>query len=96
MIKPTVGRIVWYHPAGSRPADRPLAAIVTHVWSDPHINLAVFESNGLEFQTSVFLFQGDGERPEHMYAEWMPYQQGQAVKAEALEKQLQGKTAEAE
>ena len=90
MIKPTVGRVVWYHPAGSTAAEQPLAAIVARVWSDTCVNLAVFDSNGAASnQTSVFLFQGDGERPSSCYAEWMPYQQGQAAKTEALEKKLQ-------
>ena len=89
MIKPTIGRVVWFHPAGSTPEEQPLVAIIAHVWSDTCINLAVFDTNGVASnQTSIFLFQGDGERPSSLYAEWMPYQQGQAAKTEALEKKL--------
>lgn len=89
MIKPTIGRVVWYHPVSSTEAEQPYAAIIAHVWSDTCINLAVFDSNGAAFnQTSVFLFQGEGEKPSSQYAEWMPYQQGQAAKTEALEKKL--------
>lgn len=82
MIKPTIGRVVWYHPpftpdSGSN--ERTLAAIVCHVWSDTCVNLAVFDANGVASnQTSVFLFQGDSERPSSCYCEWMPYQIGQA------------------
>jgi hypothetical protein len=78
MIKPTVGRVVLYHPpftADSGSNEETYAAIVCHVWSDTCVNLAVFDSNGVASnQTSVFLFQGDGERPGSSYAEWMPYQ----------------------
>ena len=92
MIKPTVGRVVWFHPSGSEPVHQPNAAIVAHVWSDTCINLAVFDANGVASnQTSVFLYQGEGERPSSLYAEWMPYQQGQAAKTEALEVKLQEK-----
>ena len=93
MIKPTIGRVVWYHPpfqADSGSNETTQAAIICHVWSDTCVNLAIFDSNGkASNQTSVFLFQGDSERPSSQYAEWMPYQQGQAAKTEALEKKLQ-------
>lgn len=84
MIKPTVGRIVWYHPAkadpGPNPGDQPLAAIVTHVWSDTCINLAVFDANGQTYnRTSVLLVQDDAPRPDAFYAEWMPYQKAVAA-----------------
>jgi hypothetical protein len=45
MIKPTIGRVVYYHPAfesGSGSNERALAAIICHVHSDDMINLAVF------------------------------------------------------
>lgn len=95
MIKPTIGRVVLYHPpfvpdSGSN--EQTFAALVCHVWSDTCVNLAIFDSNGVASnQTSVFLYQGDSDRPGSSYAEWMPYQQGQAAKAEALEKQLADK-----
>ena len=89
MIKPTIGQVVWYHPCGSSASDQPQAALIAHVWSDTCVNLAVFNPNGeASNQTSVFLYQGDTDRPSSSYAEWMPYQQGQAAKTEALEKQL--------
>lgn len=83
MIKPTVGRVVWYHPAiGAPDSDKTLAAIVCHVWSDTCVNLAVFDANGNSYsQTSVFLYQGEGGSPSSQFAEWMPYQIGQAAKA---------------
>jgi hypothetical protein len=93
MIKPTVGRVVWYHPDNVdniiHTKGQPPAGIVAHVWSDSCVNLAVFDSNGRTHNyTSVFLYQGDTERPSSCYAEWMPYQKGQAAKTEALEKQI--------
>ena len=89
MIKPTIGRVVWYHPVGSTSDEQPLAAIIAHVWSDTCVNLAVFDSNGVAInQTSVFLHQGEGEVPASSFAEWMPFQKGQAAKVEQLESQL--------
>jgi hypothetical protein len=88
MIKPTIGRVVWYHPAfasDSGSNEYTLAALVCHVHSDTSVNLAVFDSNGVAAsKTSVFLFQGEGVRPSFPYAEWMPYQIGQAAKTEAV------------
>ena len=81
MIKPTIGRVVWYWP--NVEATQPQAAIVAWVWSDTCVNLAVFNANGVaESKTSVFLYQGDTERPNSQFAEWMPYQIGQAKKTE--------------
>lgn len=86
MIEPTVGRVVWFHPEiGNRDCGATLAAIVCHVWSITCVNLAVFDSNGAPYnRTSVFLWQGDSERPSSQYAEWMPYQKGQAAKVEQM------------
>lgn len=89
VISPTVGRVVWYHPFASDPSPdpgkQPLAAIVTHVWSDTCVNLAVFDTNGGTFgKTSVLLINGDMEQPRRGYAEWMPYQKGQAAKHDAM------------
>jgi hypothetical protein len=54
-IFPTVGRVVWFTPSrltgdyGFTHIDgrKPLAAIVSHVFSDELVNLAVFDSNGV-------------------------------------------------
>jgi hypothetical protein len=71
--------------AGASSPD-PLAAIVTKVWSDTCINLAVFDANGnTHSRTSVLLYQGEGERPDVCFCEWMPYQLGQAVRTERAE-----------
>jgi hypothetical protein len=92
VIKPTIGRVVLFHPptnvneAGF--AGAPIcAAIVSYVWSDSMVNLAVFDANGVPHsRTSVRLIQDNDEAPEGgYYCEWMPYQKGQAAKTEALE-----------
>ena len=84
MIKPTVGRVVWYYPAGAYSGQQPSAAIITHVENDSRVNLAVFGITGNTFgRTSVLLAQDDGIRPEGEYCAWMPYQIGQAKRHEA-------------
>lgn len=89
MIKPTISRVVWFHPSGTSEDKQPLAAIVCYVHSDECVNLAIFDENGVASSaTSRFLWQGDGERPTGDYAEWMPYQKGQAAKTEALEAKI--------
>jgi hypothetical protein len=60
MSKPTVGRIVHYVPlAGERSHNHTqcFAALVTHVWSDTCVSLAVFNENGapLHAKTSIML-----------------------------------------
>lgn len=94
MIKPTVGRVVWYTPAASRDEDggtvyefpcdgeQPLAAMIVYVHSDSMINLVVFDSNGNSHSVcSVDLVQENHPKPNGgRYAEWMPYQIGQAAK----------------
>ncbi len=90
MIKPTVGRSIWYYPPGRLPYDQPQAAIITHVFSDRMVNLAIFHRNGnpiADPPTSITLVQdGDATPPaSHGYCTWMPYQieKADALKAEA-------------
>jgi hypothetical protein len=88
MIKPTVGRVVWYRPNGAIDK-QPHAALITHVWSENCVNLAIFDSDGHPYQrTSVTLLQAGDLVPQDSYAEWMPYQLGQARQTEALVKKL--------
>lgn len=92
MIKPTVGRVVWYYPAGRSHEDQPNAAIIAYVHSDMMINVGGFDNNGQPFaDTSVLLLQGEGSYGNPgggAWACWMPYQKGQAAKTEALESKL--------
>lgn len=96
MIKPSNGRVVWFTPSSQNGAANfasgsQLAAIVAHVHTDRCVNLAVFDANGVSHsRCSVPLLQDDDPRPEHGYfAEWMPFQLGQAKKTEAAEAQMQ-------
>lgn len=88
MIKPSIGRVVWFQPgklAEHTLRDQPYAALVTYVWSDTLVNLAAFDQNGMPFPaTSVYLVQDDATPPATgHYAEWMPFQKGQAEKQDA-------------
>lgn len=75
---------------------QPLDATVLCVWGDRCVNLEVIDHNGKHFvRTSATLLQ-EGEvpptnpetgRPWGGYCEWMPYQKGQAAKADAAERQ---------
>ena len=93
MIKPTIGRVVWFWENASQ--TQPMTGLICYVHSDTMVNLAVFDINGVPMsKTSVYLYQGfaDSERPQGHFAEWMPYQKGQAAKTEQLENQLSGQT----
>lgn len=86
MIEPTVGRIVWVWCNDLQ--QHPLAAIINGVISPHRISVTVFHRTGITEGVELDLYQGDGEKPLYPYAEWMPYQKGQAAKTEALEKEL--------
>ncbi len=80
---------MWFTPGASNDprgdVKQPLVALVAYVWNDRLVNLTVFDQNGnpIGGQTSVPLLQGDDPKPELGYfASWMPYQKGQAAKAE--------------
>ena len=85
MIQPTVGRIVWYYPAGYPLGDgektvnlsEPRAAIIVKVWNDRMVNLGHWQPNGdSEAATSVKLIQPEDPPPDCNvpFCEWMPYQ----------------------
>lgn len=82
MIKPTIGRVVWYWPNGRQPdGAQPYAASVAYVQSDTRVNLGWLDHDGFSlFAKDVYLQQeGNPEpAPKVPYAEWMPYQIGQA------------------
>jgi len=90
MIKPTIGRVMWYWPEREDRGEQPLCALVAYVHDDNMVNLAVFDDHG-DFicggARSVPIVQDGsphivGDSP---YCEWMPYQKGQAAKTEAAE-----------
>jgi hypothetical protein len=86
MIKPTIGRVVWFYDK-NRQGDisQPLDAHIVYVHTDVLINIAGFDQNGVPFaQSSVFL-RPDENTPvagHPFWCEWMPYQVGQAKKHE--------------
>lgn len=89
MIKPTIGRRVWFYPNGTTGIpvnhDQPCDAGVCYVWSDRMVNLTVAGHDGsMHARTSVPLLQDDDPKPTTgAYATWMPYQVGQAKQVEA-------------
>jgi hypothetical protein len=91
MIKPTVGRVVWFYKYSYGQGHKgPLAAHVAKVFSDLYVNLMVINEDGNpRSETSVLLLQDDMAVPGSDYCTWMPYQKGQAAKTEALEKALE-------
>ena len=90
MIKPTVGRVVWFYKYIYGQGHKgPLAAHVAYVHSDSVLNLMVIEESGNpRSETSVQLIQDNDPIPDNTYACWMPYQKGQAAKVEQLEQKL--------
>lgn len=102
MIKPTIGRVVWYWPTAYDLAqgmfaypgsDQPMAATVAFVHSDRMVNLSVVDHNGQAFEkrSATLLQDGDVVRDRAGYAEWMPFQKGQTARTEAAEAQLVGR-----
>lgn len=89
VITPTVGRKVWFWPDGNSRysvfnPSVPCDATVIYPWGDRCVNLSVRDHAGnVHIETSVTLVQGDETAPPHAHATWMPYQKGQAAKAEA-------------
>jgi len=90
IVTPTVGRMVHYWPDKSEHIDhnegQPLSGQIAAVNEDGTVNLQVLDSRGCaRSQVRVTLIQDGDEKPTHTFAEWMPYQKGQAAKTEALE-----------
>lgn len=84
MIKPTIGRQVWYRPQVEEKIaahDQPFAATVVHVHSDTCVNVVILNEVGQAVLKAQCVLAQD--RPaEPGEAEWMPYQVGQAKKHE--------------
>lgn len=80
MIKPTIGRQVWFWQFGhTTEGEQPQAATVCYVFSDRMVNLQVIDHNGIaRAMTSVPLRQSEDEAPVGSYCEWMPYQKAVA------------------
>lgn len=96
VISPSIGRVLWFWPALGDPKSafqilsktQPMEARVIFVHDDCHVNLAVTDHKGTtHFAEKVYLLQGTAPRPStsEAFAEWMPYQIGQANKAKTAE-----------
>ena len=93
MIAPTIGRVVWYRPSTwdinedhmqVYDPNQPLDAHIVFVHSETLVNLVVFDHRGRSHvRSSVQINMGGIPAP---YAEWMPYQIGQAKKHEEEKK----------
>jgi hypothetical protein len=88
IITPTNGRIVWFTPGSDflgswHDIQKPLAAMICHVWGDRMVNLDVTDSNGIHWPvTSVDLVQPGDQAKLYgaRYCEWMPFQKANAGK----------------
>lgn len=76
MIRPTQGRIVWYHVGERWPA------MIVKVHDDRRVDVKVFTSDNIFTDHGVLLRQPDDPEPKQPHAEWMDYQVGQAAKTE--------------
>lgn len=90
IIKPAVGRIVWYWPSPviSRPVvnGQPFAAQITAVHNDRCVNLSICDADGEHFGLTVVPLHQEGDtRRSWAFAEWMPDQIAQAAKLEAVQ-----------
>jgi len=94
MIKPTVGRVVWFHPGLSYATqrniafgvtDQPLAATIAHVINDNMVNLSYLDQNGNQYSATSVPFKHDEDSVVYgeFYCEWMPYQKEQAALSQA-------------
>lgn len=88
MIKPTIGRIVYYNERGLLD---PFPAIVVGVESDRYISALVFHSTFPHVQfVAAPLLQDDDEPDGNKWFAWMDYQKGQAAKTDAINEAIVG------
>jgi hypothetical protein len=91
-IPPTVGRMVLFWPRRddniAKQPNQPLAAVIAAVCGPSAVSLCVFDVQGVPHgYTDIVLIQEDEARPlGGDFAEWMPYQKGQAAKTETAER----------
>lgn len=87
-IQPTVGRVMYYWPSAAfkaSPGAQPQAVQVAYVNENGTINVGGYNAHGMIFsETSVTVRQPDDPDPSSgSFVEWMPFQVGQAVTAQA-------------
>lgn len=78
MMKPTIGRVVYFFGPVSR-IDRPECALVVYVHDEYMVNLAVFDHNGVQrAETSVYSKEAPVDSNGGRW-DWMPYQKQKAA-----------------
>lgn len=78
MIKPTIGRIVWFWRTDSEEGQAE-PGIVCYVLHDRSVNLAVFDDTGTSREERCVTLHQEGDpAPAGRHASWMLYQVGQA------------------
>jgi hypothetical protein len=95
MIKPAVGRIVWFRPSSDDLDDdifgivyndkkQPSCAQICYVHNDRMVNISFVDQEGDTYSAqNVRLMHGDEAfNPGGSYCEWMPFQKGQAARVE--------------
>lgn len=97
IIRPTVGRVVWYRPPGHPVDAQPCSAQIAYVHTDQMVNIGWLTPNGeSKAATSVYLDQGVRPRPDYVkdsgYCQWMPYQVGQAQRTQELEQRIRAES----
>ena len=106
VITPIVGRKVWFRPAPdqlisihnpagmSTAGDQPLDATIIAVGDDRMVNLLVIDAIGNSFPVlfATLVQEGDPIPVNGRYAEWMPYQQGQARRDSAIDRAITATT----
>lgn len=101
MIKPSIGRVVWFWPDASQlhcmstfDRNQPMAAQIVCVWGDRLVNLVVWDHAGAQHPvTSVALLQDDDPKPAFQHCEWMPFQRAQAQSFQHQQIERQGSNA---
>lgn len=76
MMKPTVGRVVYFHEHESQP--QPYAAIITYVHTDMVVNLVIFDANGNPMPRASVPLSSSVSHTHYVWS-WMPYQLAKAA-----------------
>lgn len=97
IMKPTVGRVVLYHPRPSNRVKKLLdktnvvaaagdhvvhAAIVAHVYSDHTVNLTAFDSQGTPYGAEDVTFIHDEATPKPEFGGWCEWMSYQKAVAQ--------------
>ena len=96
MIKPTVGRVIWWfeHDGTTDLVVGPMVALIAAVLPSGRVNLVGWDLEGESCKglKHVRIVEDGDATDEDVWAQWMPYQQEQAAKTEQLEEKLRGAT----